>query len=153
MEEESFDSIHSFHDRYEYDSDRSYGYDPDGYYDRYGHYVPTNNSDKEEEQQQQQQESSHDHRTKRHKQAPTLEDRISTLLESILISILSLLTTKQAIKTNILSKRWAHLWTSVPSLDFDSYQFENTVDFATVVSNALLLHKALILTNFSITFV
>ena len=37
-------------------------FDPDGYYDRYGHYVPTNNSNKEEEeQQQQQQESSHDH--------------------------------------------------------------------------------------------
>ena len=129
-------------------------FDPDGYYDRYGHYVPTNNSNKEEEEEQQEEEeSSHDHWTKRRKHAPTLEDRINILPESILISILSLLTTKQVIKTNVLSKRWAHLWTSVPSLDFDSYWFKNAADFATAVSDALLLHKAPKLTNFSITFV
>ncbi|PSS24688.1 F-box/LRR-repeat protein [Actinidia chinensis var. chinensis] len=45
-------------------------------------------------------------------------DRISDLPDSILVHILSLLPIEDAIKTDVLSKRWQFLWTHVPSLLF-----------------------------------
>ncbi|XP_050289057.1 F-box protein At5g03100-like isoform X3 [Quercus robur] len=143
MEEQSSGFIHSF---------------SDGYY-------PTNNSEEEEEEDE-------DHQTKRRKHAPILEegeDRISTLPDSILLSILSFLPTQEAIKTGVLSKRWAYLWTSVPSLSFelkdchsDGYydkrfdDFTSAVDpmddFISAVDHTLLLHTAPKLTNFSVRF-
>ncbi|XP_075666501.1 F-box/LRR-repeat protein 25-like isoform X2 [Castanea sativa] len=131
MEEESSGSIHSFCDRY----------------------CPTNNSEEEEEDDE-------DHRTKSHKHAPILEkgeDRISTLPDSILLSILSFLPTQDAIITGVLSKRWAYLWTSVPSLTFEYYgyygrHFECIDDFTSAVDHTLLLHRASKLTNFSVRF-
>ena len=100
-------------------------------------------------------ESSHDHRSKRRKHGPILEedeDRISTLPDSILLRILSSLLTKDAIKTGVLSKRWAYLWTSVPSLRFTDTSFKNTDVLATAVDESLLLHRAPKLTNFSVLF-
>ncbi|GFP83559.1 putative F-box/LRR-repeat protein at5g02700, partial [Phtheirospermum japonicum] len=46
-------------------------------------------------------------------------DRISTLSDEILLFILSLLTLEDAAKTSILSRRWRHLWSFTPTLDFD----------------------------------
>lgn len=47
------------------------------------------------------------------------EDRISSLPDCLLIDILSRLpSTKHAIQTGTLSKRWNHLWTYVPCLVF-----------------------------------
>nr|XP_023873449.1 putative F-box protein At1g49610 isoform X2 [Quercus suber]POE84600.1 putative f-box/lrr-repeat protein [Quercus suber] len=95
MEKESSGFIHGFCDRY----------------------YPTNNSEEEEEE-----EEDEDHRTKSRKHVPILEegeDRISTLPDSILLSILSFLPTQKAITTGVLSKRWAYLWTSIPSLSFE----------------------------------
>ncbi|XP_050290563.1 F-box/LRR-repeat protein At5g02910-like [Quercus robur] len=95
--------------------------------------------------------ASHDHGTKRLKHASILEeDRISTLPDSIILTVLSSFPTKD--KTGVLSKRWAYLWTSVPSLSFTDTSYENAAAFAAAVDNALLLHRALKLTNFSLEF-
>ena len=131
----------------------------------YGRYHSTNNSEEDEEEND-------DHRTKSRKHAPILEegeDRISTLPDSILLSILSFLPTQEAIKTGVLSKRWTYLWTSVPSLSFvledphstgyysklsDNFTKEmaRMDDFISAVDHTLLLHRASKLTNFSVRF-
>ncbi|CAI9287461.1 unnamed protein product [Lactuca saligna] len=50
------------------------------------------------------------------------EDGISGLPDCLLLEILSRLpSTKDAIRTGTLSKRWAHLWTCVPTLIFAHY--------------------------------
>ncbi|GKD43103.1 F-box/LRR-repeat protein 25-like protein [Tanacetum coccineum] len=52
------------------------------------------------------------------------EDQISALEDCLLLEILSRLpSTKEAIRTGSLSKRWQHLWTEVPTLVF---QYHNT---------------------------
>ncbi|XP_078168861.1 FBD-associated F-box protein At4g13985-like [Carex rostrata] len=46
-------------------------------------------------------------------------DSISDMPNELLTRILSLLTTEEAVRTSILSKRWTYLWTSMDTLDFD----------------------------------
>ncbi|XP_065626231.1 putative FBD-associated F-box protein At3g50710 [Quercus suber] len=58
------------------------------------------------------------------RQKPTVMDRISNLSDSLLCHILWFLTTKEAVVTSILSRRWKTLWTLVLKLDFDSHEFE-----------------------------
>ncbi|XP_057459195.1 F-box/LRR-repeat protein At4g14096-like [Lotus japonicus] len=52
-----------------------------------------------------------------------MKDMISILPDCILHLILSLLPTKEAIRTSILAKRWKYLWTFLSSFDFRSYLF------------------------------
>ncbi|KAK6257938.1 hypothetical protein QUC31_001397 [Theobroma cacao] len=49
----------------------------------------------------------------------TMKDRISELPDEILVHILSFLSLRNAARSGILSRRWRHLWKSVPSLNFD----------------------------------
>ncbi|XP_058760939.1 F-box/FBD/LRR-repeat protein At1g51370-like [Vicia villosa] len=46
------------------------------------------------------------------------EDKISRLPDEILSHILSFLTTKKAVRTSLLSKRWTDLWQSCDTIDF-----------------------------------
>ncbi|KAL6547711.1 hypothetical protein OROHE_009416 [Orobanche hederae] len=46
-------------------------------------------------------------------------DRISILPDEVLVIILSLLPTKEAMASSILSCRWRHLWTRTVNLDLD----------------------------------
>ncbi|KAL0710156.1 hypothetical protein Bca4012_017134 [Brassica carinata] len=73
-------------------------------------------------------------------------DRISHLPEALLLRILSKLpTTKDVLATMVLSKRWEHLWKSVPKLVFnDSCQNidSGTGRFSRFVERSLILHEA-----------
>ncbi|XP_061988356.1 F-box/FBD/LRR-repeat protein At1g16930-like [Rosa rugosa] len=51
------------------------------------------------------------------------EDRISGLPGAVLCHILSFLSTREAVKTSVLSHRWKNVWASVPILDFDEEEY------------------------------
>ncbi|XP_019086761.1 PREDICTED: putative FBD-associated F-box protein At5g50270 [Camelina sativa] len=75
-------------------------------------------------------------------------DRISPLPDWVLLRILSFLpSTKDAVSTMVLSKRWLPLWRMVPKLiyDDDSYKDIDYGRFLRFVDWSLLLHKAPIL--------
>jgi hypothetical protein len=53
------------------------------------------------------------------------DDIISTLPDAIICHILSFLHTKESVATSVLSKRWIHLWRSVPVLDFRNVELDD----------------------------
>lgn len=86
-------------------------------------------------------------------------DKISQLSDDLLIKILSLVETKDAVAMSVLSKQWMFLWTLVPRLIFDDYSEEDEDDdeennenhgrnLSHFVSGTLLLHKATVLESF-----
>ncbi|KAI3959496.1 hypothetical protein MKW98_019086 [Papaver atlanticum] len=58
--------------------------------------------------------------------------QISTLPDDVLVRILYLVPTEQAVLTSLLSKRWKFLWTSIPILDFDYARFSELFDDLTL---------------------
>ncbi|MQM11010.1 hypothetical protein Taro_043908 [Colocasia esculenta] len=51
------------------------------------------------------------------------QDLLSGLHDNVLHRILSFLPTREAIATSMLSRRWRHLWKTVPCLDLDYHGF------------------------------
>ncbi|PWA78670.1 F-box domain, cyclin-like protein [Artemisia annua] len=47
------------------------------------------------------------------------EDRLSSLPDALLVSILSYIDTKLAVQCSVLSKRWVNLWTLIPVLNLN----------------------------------
>ncbi|XP_071732486.1 putative F-box/LRR-repeat protein At3g59170 [Rutidosis leptorrhynchoides] len=66
------------------------------------------------------------------------EDRISNLPDDIIHHILSFLDLKYAMQTSALSKKWKLVWTLLPQLNFNSYNFSNPSHFNEFVKHALL---------------
>ncbi|XP_042386990.1 F-box protein At5g03100-like [Zingiber officinale] len=52
------------------------------------------------------------------------EDYLSTLPDELLSHILSFLPTLDSIRTSVLSRRWRHVWTSVPVINFSYFDLQ-----------------------------
>lgn len=59
-----------------------------------------------------------------------IEDRISELPDEIVCRVLSFFSTREAVKTSALSKRWKNVWVSVPNLDIDESEFRRGYSIA-----------------------
>jgi hypothetical protein len=69
--------------------------------------------------------------TYKKKKKTTNNKCLSNLPEAVLLDILSLLPTKDAARTSLLSKRWKYLWASIPNLVFDgSFPAMRTICFS-----------------------
>ncbi|XP_045804824.1 F-box protein At5g03100-like [Trifolium pratense] len=65
------------------------------------------------------------------------QDRISDLSDCLLLHILSVLNTKQAIQTSILSKRWINVWKNLPSLTLSCFDIRNIDLFQKTLKDAV----------------
>lgn len=72
-------------------------------------------------------------------------DRLSTLPAPLIHHILSLMETKFAVRTCVLSKRWKEHWTHVHSLNFDRTSFHDWADFMNFVDNVMQHRKSVAL--------
>ncbi|KAK9714753.1 hypothetical protein RND81_06G117300 [Saponaria officinalis] len=71
---------------------------------------------------------------------PDNEDRLSQLPNSMMTHILSFLPVIDAVKTQLLSKRFRHVWASITSLLFPVIRVSDEF-YAQFISNALMIHK------------
>jgi hypothetical protein len=67
------------------------------------------------------------------------KDRISDLPDCVLLLILSILNSKEAVQTCILSARWKNLWKYLPVLSLSSLHFKTCKSFNRFVSQILSL--------------
>ncbi|XP_020865763.1 FBD-associated F-box protein At5g56370-like [Arabidopsis lyrata subsp. lyrata] len=80
-------------------------------------------------------------------------DRISFLPDDVLLHLLSLLTTKDVLKTSVLSKRWRNLWKLVPKLKYiDCDENADHGRFLLFVDRSLLLNTAPVLESLHFKF-
>ncbi|GKA35886.1 RNA-directed DNA polymerase, eukaryota, reverse transcriptase zinc-binding domain protein [Tanacetum coccineum] len=64
-------------------------------------------------------------------------DRLSNMPDEVLSEILSLMPTKFAVRTSILSKRWRYNWTLVTSIDIDVLPFHGLLNCCAFVDHVL----------------
>ncbi|KAJ3686711.1 hypothetical protein LUZ61_015875 [Rhynchospora tenuis] len=67
---------------------------------------------------------------KRKRQKKEHVDHISDLPDQTLTHVLSYLSTKEAVQTSLLAKRYRNLWAAAPILDFDFHDFLPSVEEA-----------------------
>ncbi|KAH7549766.1 hypothetical protein ACOSQ2_025564 [Xanthoceras sorbifolium] len=84
------------------------------------------------------------------------KDRISNLPDEILVSILSLLTMKEAARTSVLSHRWRYLWAFTGRLEFQRPSKElrdfERCRLVKCVNQVLQSHKGQTIDKFEINF-
>ncbi|CAA7060520.1 unnamed protein product [Microthlaspi erraticum] len=80
---------------------------------------------------------------------PNTKRNISELPDELVLKILSFLSTKHAVATSLLSKRWKSVWTMVPRLKYEvkgnSYRSERFLD------ESLFAHQSHFLESISLT--
>ncbi|KAK2414702.1 F-box/LRR-repeat protein [Trifolium repens] len=79
------------------------------------------------------------HKTRKRRGIEMSEDKLSDLPNCILIHILSFVSTKDAVRTCILSKRWKHIWKYIPTLTLHYSGFSTLKSFDKFVSSVLSL--------------
>ncbi|KAJ0111149.1 hypothetical protein Patl1_03199 [Pistacia atlantica] len=77
------------------------------------------------------------HETKKIDSHETEVDRLSNLPDDIIRRILSLVDTRSAVKTCLLSKQWEHYWTEIESIQFDYKTFSDWRDYAKYIRRVL----------------
>ncbi|XP_050377517.1 F-box/LRR-repeat protein At4g14103-like [Argentina anserina] len=73
-----------------------------------------------------------DSNSKRLKSCSQNEDRISGLSDALLCHILSCFSTREAVRTSVLSHRWKNVWASVPILDLDEEEYHRAYMYHTL---------------------
>lgn len=87
-------------------------------------------------------------------------DRLSALSDDLLGRVLSLLPSRQAVQTSVLSRRWADLWRTVPAINLVMADFGEPVDdiketwlkMEDFTANLLMRHRAPLLDTFRLDF-
>ncbi|PWA44263.1 FBD-like protein [Artemisia annua] len=79
-------------------------------------------------------------------------DRLSNMPDEVLSEILSLMPTKLAVRTSILSKRWRYNWTLVTSIDIDVLPFHGVENCCAFVDRVLDLCKSTEIKLFRLRF-
>ncbi|EOA14677.1 hypothetical protein CARUB_v10027947mg [Capsella rubella] len=69
------------------------------------------------------------------------EDRISQLPDPLICHILYHLSTKDSVRTSVLSTQWRNHWRSVPALDLDSATFSNKHAFVSFAERFFKSHS------------
>ncbi|KAG2562713.1 hypothetical protein PVAP13_8KG244711 [Panicum virgatum] len=70
-------------------------------------------------------------------------DRISTLLDELLLHVMYFLTLQEAVQTSLLSRRWKNLWASLMWLNFEAAKFSSIRTYRQFVNNALQYRSSL----------
>ncbi|XP_044466598.1 F-box/LRR-repeat protein At1g06630-like [Mangifera indica] len=68
-------------------------------------------------------------------------DRLSNLPDDIIRRILSMMDTRSAVRTCLLSKQWKHYWTEIESIKFDDKPFNSWKDYAKYIRHVLRRRK------------
>lgn len=79
-------------------------------------------------------------------------DWISKLPDELLCKILSCLSTKNSVRTSVLSRRWRNLWSAVPTLDLKTSKFEDDDDFWDFFDGFMESNKDLDLKRFKLVY-
>ncbi|KAL0694896.1 hypothetical protein Bca4012_062076 [Brassica carinata] len=79
--------------------------------------------------------------------------RINDLPDQLLCHILSFLSTRDSVRSSVLSKRWRNLWLQVPVFDLNSLQFdEDVLGFIGFLDKFLESKENLVLNRFKLIY-